>query len=503
MERGGIPEVAALGNALTALFNTLELSQNAYAVRISMDKSAVSRYLRGRRIAPQDFVDRLLREVETRRRTPVTDQVRSRLVELRLSALKVVDPDAHELESLRAERERSQRKVEVLARHQEALHDLLDKKEAQVRSLRGELEQLRQDWVADRMQGGAEEGGRERLEQQIAELKAELDRLADLRGNAERRCEELEARVLDLEEELAQRDGEGVGVRLPVAVLTEQLELEAADYRSVGRELTEAALERPVDELKQLVRWLSGRDLLHLRRRLLEQVVRTRGIDEVTAFAAGLQPQEGLDHLVAEVCDSLVPQDIAYFYSTSDGAPAENIIRHLIISADPVHTALILSQLDPPDSRLEAHFRECVRNGLPSSMLKIVGELWAFKLRRTSALLCSVIAKQIAWGMQPIPTLAVSDTVRHGHLVDALLATLPPESVVLVLSGAYYDPSGRAPYDSALKRLAQAGKLAEITALAGNRARPIGSSEPLQLNVRRWVGAFHEAAKTWASANLS
>ncbi|MFF4428082.1 helix-turn-helix domain-containing protein [Streptomyces sp. NPDC001513] len=58
-----MPEVAELGNMLTDLFNALGVSQRAYAVRVHLDPSAVSRFLRGQRVATEDFVDRLIREV--------------------------------------------------------------------------------------------------------------------------------------------------------------------------------------------------------------------------------------------------------------------------------------------------------------------------------------------------------------------------------------------------------------------------------------------------------
>ncbi|WP_159046561.1 hypothetical protein [Streptomyces sp. XY413] len=58
VELGAVPEVAALGNTLTDLFNGLGVTQAAYAARIHVDKSAVSRYL------AWQARDQLLRQIE-------------------------------------------------------------------------------------------------------------------------------------------------------------------------------------------------------------------------------------------------------------------------------------------------------------------------------------------------------------------------------------------------------------------------------------------------------
>ncbi|KOU88205.1 MULTISPECIES: hypothetical protein [unclassified Streptomyces] len=58
VELGAVPEVAALGNTLTDLFNGLGVTQAAYAARIHVDKSAVSRHL------AWQARDQLLRQIE-------------------------------------------------------------------------------------------------------------------------------------------------------------------------------------------------------------------------------------------------------------------------------------------------------------------------------------------------------------------------------------------------------------------------------------------------------
>lgn len=336
MERGEIPEVAALGNALTTLFSTLGMSQSAYAVRVSLDKSVVSRSLRGRRVATQDFIDRLVREVEARHSSPVQPEVHSNLRRLRLSALQVCDPAVYELESLRAEMEQAHRKAEILARHQEALHDLLEKKETHIRRLHVELDQVRQDWIADRPTAesadvqvrASRSSDEDGVAEEIARLKAELADVAAARADAERRCAELESQVREMEEELGARSGESGSVLLPLEIVQDQVmaHWEAGRTKDAARELTEAALTRSVDDLSDLVTWLDSQgDHLH-GDHVVREVARVRDVDDVAAFGKLTLDRQwtpsflhqaaaraGL--LAAEACLVMTPRNIAVLHA--------------------------------------------------------------------------------------------------------------------------------------------------------------------------------------------
>ncbi|MFJ4322436.1 hypothetical protein ACIP3A_04860 [Streptomyces tricolor] len=332
LERGEIPEVAALGNALTVLFNTLGMSQSAYAVRVSLDKSVVSRALRGRRVATQDFIDRLVHEVGSVRGTPVQPEVRSNLRALRLAALQVCDPAVYELEHLRVEMEQLQRKAEMLARHQEALHGLLEKKEEQIARLRAELHQVRQDWFAagPGTTGTAVEARAERdadangLAEEVTRLRAELAEVAAARADAERRCAGLESQLRKMEEDLAARSGEAGDVALPLEILRQQLAAhwERGRTREAARDLTEAALTRSVDELSDLVTWLDERGGRLHSDHVVREVARVRGVDDVAAFGRRTLDRQwtpSFTHhaaaragvLAAEACLVMTPQDIA------------------------------------------------------------------------------------------------------------------------------------------------------------------------------------------------
>ncbi|MEU1479592.1 hypothetical protein [Streptomyces sp. NPDC005760] len=293
VERGDVAEVVALGNALTELFNALEMSQSAYALRVHQDKSTVSRFLRGKKVASQDFIDRLVREVERRRGIPIKPEARTRLDQLRLAAVRETDAAVYELEVLRAEMGRSHREVDRLARQQEALHLLLERREAEFRAVRGELAQIQQDWrdeVALRMRREADaDGERSSLAEEVTRLRADLAEATALRGHAERRCEDLERRVRKMEEELAARESDTPGA-LPLPVLKERLNVlwETGKSQEAGRELTEAAQGRSVEELVELVTWLDERGDSARRNRLAEEVAHTRSVEVVAGFGSAL-----------------------------------------------------------------------------------------------------------------------------------------------------------------------------------------------------------------------
>ncbi|WP_306323671.1 MULTISPECIES: hypothetical protein [unclassified Streptomyces] len=391
VERGDVAEVVALGNALTGLFNALEISQNAYAVRIHQDKSSVSRFLRGKKVAPQDFIDRLVREVEHKRGSQMKAEAREQLRQLRLAAVKETDPASYELEALRSEMERSHRQVDMLTRQQEALHDLLEKREAEVQAVRGELSQAQQDWRGEialrmRLEAGAGGADHDRLDDEVAKLRADLEEVNALREDAERRCERLEQRVQEMEEELAARESDVAGA-VPLAVLQERLLVLWEEGRSheAGRELTEAAQGRSVAELVELVTWLDGLGDDVRRNRLAEEVVHTRTVDVVAEFGGALmgitfrrpssrqrrRAPSALRCVIDEACAVMAPRDLVTLHRSWSPLAKKRrprlrspVLGNLLMGDRPADvTSEVLDQLGPDDeSTLEA-----VRQWRPTS----------------------------------------------------------------------------------------------------------------------------------------
>ncbi|MFB8353465.1 hypothetical protein [Streptomyces niveus] len=216
LEVSQLPEVAALATALTTLFNGLDIPQQRYAARVAMDKSTVSRYLNGRRVANQDFISRLFLELERHRGGTITEEARASIHRLRMAALKVSDPQSFEIENLRDEVDKSHRAIKQYRRQQEALELLLDQKEESARTAEQQLALLRGDWIAERVESEASllslSGENQRIREEteslraeIADLKQQLAEVNTLRGDAEDRCTRLEERLTEAEEKLAER----------------------------------------------------------------------------------------------------------------------------------------------------------------------------------------------------------------------------------------------------------------------------------------------------------
>ena len=280
VERGVVPEVAELGNVLKELFNRLGITQTQYAYRVHLHKSVVSRCLNGQRLAGPEFIERLITEVEDHVGKPLKLEAKEAVQALRLKALRATSPDEFRLEQLRGELARSRRDTERAHRNIEALHDLLAKREAEVRSAADELDQLRLDWGAE-----------------IARLRQDLQDAECLRLDAERRSEGLRDEVLRLEEELSRRSPEGGGTGLlPLEAFQEQLEAmwEADEFAEAARELTEAAWSRPLAEAAELLHWLAETEPRRpvTAETLVGDVARLRPLEDLLVFATHVADSE-------------------------------------------------------------------------------------------------------------------------------------------------------------------------------------------------------------------
>jgi hypothetical protein len=82
------PALPLLAETLRSLFSELGRSQRDFSAHVHWDHTAVSRYLRGERLPPWEFVGTLLRELETARGEPVGPEDRDRIASLHRRALK-------------------------------------------------------------------------------------------------------------------------------------------------------------------------------------------------------------------------------------------------------------------------------------------------------------------------------------------------------------------------------------------------------------------------------
>ncbi|MEV8529276.1 hypothetical protein AB0451_34900 [Streptomyces sp. NPDC052000] len=354
VELAQVPEVAELATALTTLFNGLGIPQQRYAARVTMDKSTVSRFLNGRRVATQDFIDRLLAELERHRGNSITDDARMRIRKLRLVALKATDPQAFELEDLRDQIDRSQRSIKRYRRQQEALELLLDQKEAETRDANRQLHELRADWASERMESEASilklsdhrkkfESEQGELRAEINELKAQLAQLAELRRDAESRCVLLEERLEEAENLLAERiedRGEGDFPFTPQEIAEKVSRCyKDQEYHKAARLLSLAAAHMPDPDVVALWKLVSRsrRGILDAAR-LLDDAIRFGSVENaarITEVAIQSDSHAWLDvtqSLAVSIANSKTAGELQELYRRWEGGgPLYGVLRYAVI----------------------------------------------------------------------------------------------------------------------------------------------------------------------------
>ncbi|WP_159046656.1 helix-turn-helix domain-containing protein, partial [Streptomyces sp. XY413] len=358
--RGVHPEVAALGNVLTEMFNRLGVSQAAYARRVHLDKSVVSRYFSGRRLATQEFIDRLIQEVGEAAGAPVQEHVKEVIRKRRLFALQAIDPAEYELESLRGDLALSRRECERALRQVDGLHLLLEKKEQEVRDLSSDITRLQLDWADERRSTGQEivgnygsqqefESTAQSLMQEIEELKHQLDSARRLHQEAESRCEGLKMSVISLEEELATQQSGSAARDVPIENFIDQISALLDEKQDVeaGKDLTEASWGRSIEDVNKLFNWLQMMDRT-LSVRFISDVIRFRTFGEVLHFGAlvtRIRPSF-VDFLTEEVSLRINQQNISRVCTEwrdvgvsdawgSETSLADYALEHVIASVGP------------------------------------------------------------------------------------------------------------------------------------------------------------------------
>ncbi|MFE3109730.1 PAS domain S-box protein [Kitasatospora indigofera] len=210
------PEVEAFANFLNQVFAVLATSLTRYAARVKRDKGSVSRYLNGRRIAPEDFVDELLCQVAETTGNPVTDEVRVQAHQLRLEALRVRSPSQHELEQLRESLGAAERELHRANVRERALLEAVVVAQNRATQAEQRYRQLESDWATVRYTSGSAEldvytqpEGAQELQDEIRSLKSELEalrielsRAQAMKYTAEEQCVQLESRLLAAENTL-------------------------------------------------------------------------------------------------------------------------------------------------------------------------------------------------------------------------------------------------------------------------------------------------------------
>ncbi|MDX3536938.1 hypothetical protein PV721_21680 [Streptomyces sp. MB09-01] len=130
-------EVLALATSLRRVFGLLEISTRRFAARHHYDASSVSRYLAGSRLPPVEFVHTLVREAEASGHSVEPDLL-PYLLGMHTDALRVVNPQAHELAFVRGRLRAAVAREALLEERARALEDHIRKIEARSEALRRE-----------------------------------------------------------------------------------------------------------------------------------------------------------------------------------------------------------------------------------------------------------------------------------------------------------------------------------------------------------------------------
>jgi hypothetical protein len=147
------------------------MSRNRFAKENFLDKSAVSRYLNGKRV-PLDgtFLDRLLELLEEDG-GPVPPQERNRLVSLHLAALQEAHPLSYRIRIVNDKLQLALASQQLAERHAAELQQALSVRTRQLKELTERHRRLKTAWDADR---AALQTDKHRLASEVARLEREL-----------------------------------------------------------------------------------------------------------------------------------------------------------------------------------------------------------------------------------------------------------------------------------------------------------------------------------------
>ncbi|MFE9257209.1 hypothetical protein [Streptomyces sp. NPDC006879] len=495
VERGEVPEVAALGNTLTRLFNTLGISQRGYAARVQLHHSIVSRYLGGQRVASRDFVERLIQEAQEQLGAPLKEAAKTRVREQRLAAVRATDPAEYEVELARQEVAHARRAIARLEREQAALHEHMDRLEAELAAVTAERKQLGHDWARDRaasrhrelelLAATAEHRHiRETLEGELTRARADLADVNALKTDAQARCRTLEDRVLGLEEELAAlraaREQEAAPERpLSVLELLDRLSshLVAGRPREVTRALEAAAWERPADELFRILGWLVV-EARHRADWLVGLVCEYRSVDTVAALGEQL-PALGREveldrELLSEAVRARTPQDLAHLYArwvtAEDCAMGDALLARAVWSARAVDLVALLGLVDDAPAT-ERAVRETARHGFQPRRLFGIARRLAEQGRDclAAAVLAALvhIAERAVGGAGAFrEEFVVLLPHQRADLAGRILTAAAPLSMLRLLYSLYDVRQGEVVADELIERAAAEGALPALLANA-------------------------------------
>ncbi|RAJ31236.1 response regulator receiver domain-containing protein [Kitasatospora sp. SolWspMP-SS2h] len=135
--------------ALRELFAQLSISLRRCAVRCCVSPGTLSRYLSGTRIAPQDFIDDLVREIEREHGTRIEPAALERLRLLRRAAVRTTDSISQAVHQLEDQLKAADARARSTSARRERLDSALDGQRGLLADLDRRLKRLEADHRAD------------------------------------------------------------------------------------------------------------------------------------------------------------------------------------------------------------------------------------------------------------------------------------------------------------------------------------------------------------------
>ncbi|MBD0421615.1 response regulator [Streptomyces sp. TRM S81-3] len=320
------PQARALAMALRELFEALEVSVRRYAARRVRDAGTFSRYLNGSRVPPWEVVMDLFTDVAEHRGMAATPDTIELVRRLHRAAVETSSSPRHAMEVLEQQLAEADRVSRRSAARGDALSDALLDRKHRIADLEVRLNQMEAEWSAERERAERLAAAnpdvtdllreRDRLQEEVARLSAQLNQAEKQRDEAEARCTLLE-RQLEVVEQV-----QAVAAVTPVApqampkvlVVDDQPDnllamtavLATLDQELVavssGREALKALLDH--DDFAVIIMDVQMPDMdgyetaAHIKRRL-----RTRDVPIIFLTAMGADPEHSARGYAAGAVD--------------------------------------------------------------------------------------------------------------------------------------------------------------------------------------------------------
>lgn len=210
------PERYELALVLRDLAQRLGVSLSRYAVRVSWDRSTLSRFFSGALVPPAEFVEQLLENGDRETGTELTSTTRDLVRKLHRTALRATSPASAALQDLRDELADADRESRHFQQEARLLREVVRRAQEQLDEQQFQLRQLKNAGAADRLAHRIEleqrsedfesiRAERDALLESLTRYKAELEEVKRRAHEAELRCAALE-RQLETAETRAEED---------------------------------------------------------------------------------------------------------------------------------------------------------------------------------------------------------------------------------------------------------------------------------------------------------